>query len=75
MNQPINDRRSNAETEKKTVGGTHGAESKAGGGIQDILKKLQSDDIILLVVILLLLLDDCEDKLLLAVLAFVFLSD
>ena len=36
---------------------------------------IQNDDIILLAVILLLLVDDCSDKLLLAALAFIFLSD
>lgn len=43
-----------------------------GGGLLD---NIQNDDIILLAVILLLLMDDCSDKLLLAALAFIFLSD
>ena len=41
---------------------------------ETILGNLQVDDIILLVVILALILDDCEDKLLIGVLGFVFLS-
>ncbi|MDY3031553.1 MAG: hypothetical protein SOS24_07330 [Clostridia bacterium] len=47
-------------------------DNKKGGGIFD---GFETDDIILLVVIAILLLDDCEDKLLLAALAFVFLAD
>lgn len=37
--------------------------------------KLQSDDILLLIIILALLLNECEDKLLLLALAYVFFSD
>lgn len=48
------------------------APEKKSEGILDNLKK---DDIILLVVILVLLLDECDDKLLLAAIAFVFFSD
>lgn len=36
---------------------------------------LQSDDMILLIVIALLLINDCDDKLLLLALAYVFFSD
>lgn len=42
------------------------------GGIFD---NLQTDDIILGIVVLALLMDDCDDKLLIAALAFIFLSD
>lgn len=41
-------------------------------GLFDLIK---SDDVILLVVIFILLMDNCDDKLLLAALAFIFLSD
>lgn len=44
-------------------------------GIGNLLENLQSDDIILLIVILILLMDDCEDKMLLAALGFIFFSD
>ncbi|MBE7044508.1 MAG: hypothetical protein E7397_03190 [Ruminococcaceae bacterium] len=44
--------------------------AKAGS----FLDQLESDDIILGVVILLLLMNDCEDKLLLLAIAFVFFS-
>lgn len=37
--------------------------------------KLQSDDILLLIVITALLLNECEDKLLLLALAYIFFSD
>lgn len=42
------------------------------GGIFDEIK---ADDIILIVVVLALLLDDCDDKLLVAALGFIFISD
>ena len=44
-------------------------------GIVGFLKNLQSDDIILIAVIFALLIDDCDDKLLLIALGFVFFSD
>lgn len=43
-----------------------------GGGI---LSGLGTDDLILIVVALVLLIDDCDDKLLLIALAFIFLSE
>lgn len=42
------------------------------GGIFD---NIQTDDIILFIVIVALILDDCDDKMLLAALGFIFLSD
>ena len=39
-----------------------------------ILGKLETDDIILIAIILILLYDECDDKLLLAAIAFVFIS-
>lgn len=48
------------------------AEHMKIGGIFD---NLQNDDIILLAVIFILLINDCDDKLLIAALAFIFLSD
>lgn len=42
---------------------------------QGLLGRLETDDIILMIVIAALLLDDCDDKLLIAALAFIFLSD
>ena len=40
----------------------------------NIFGDLKNDDIILLVIIFVLLIDDCEDKLLLIALGFIFLS-
>ena len=40
-----------------------------------ILSGLGTDDLILIVVALVLLIDDCDDKLLLIALAFIFLSE
>ena len=45
-----------------------------GGIIHDFFGGLKNDDIILLVIIFILLLDDCEDKLLLTALGFIFFS-
>lgn len=39
------------------------------------LGRLQSDDLILLIIIMALLINDCNDKLLLLALAYVFFSD
>ena len=39
-----------------------------------ILSKLETDDIILIAIALLLLADDCDDKMLLIAIAFVFIS-
>ncbi len=55
-----------AEISKKTV-------PVRGHGLT--VGRLQSDDIILLVIIIALLLNDCDDKLLLLALAYVFFSD
>lgn len=40
-----------------------------------IFDNIHTDDIILIMVVLALLVDDCEDKLLIAALGFIFLSD
>lgn len=40
-----------------------------------VIGRLHTDDIVLLIVIALLLLNDCDDKLLLLALAYVFFSD
>ncbi|MDD6762918.1 MAG: hypothetical protein PUD92_04700 [Clostridiales bacterium] len=40
-----------------------------------IIGKLKADDMIILIVVALLLLNDCDDKLLLVSLAFIFFSD
>lgn len=40
-----------------------------------ILDNLNSDDIILLIIIIILILNNCEDKLLLLALGFIFFSD
>lgn len=45
-----------------------------GNVLNNFFGGLKNDDIILLVVIFILLLNDCEDKLLLAALGFVFFS-
>lgn len=55
-------------------------------GVKDIIKNqentsgklfsgLDNDDIILLIVFLILIMDNCEDRLLLLALAFIFFSD
>ena len=41
----------------------------------EFLSGLGTDDLILIVVALVLLIDDCDDKLLLIALAFIFLSE
>ena len=41
---------------------------------EGLLSNLQNDDIVLLIIIFILLMDDCEDKLLLAALGFIFFS-
>lgn len=46
----------------------------SGGILHNFFGGLKNDDVILLVVIFILLLDDCEDKLLLAALGFIFFS-
>lgn len=51
------------------------APDKKKDGIGGIFSNLENDDIILLVVFLLLIMDDCEDRLLLLALAFIFFSD
>lgn len=56
------------EVEKKSA---NAIGTKKNGGI---LSGIANDDIILLVVILALLMDGCEDKLLLAAIAFVLLT-
>lgn len=40
-----------------------------------VIGRLKTDDMILLIVVILLLLNDCDDKLLLISLAFIFFSD
>ncbi len=40
-----------------------------------LLDNIQTDDVILIIVVLALLLDDCEDKLLIAALGFIFISE
>lgn len=47
-------------------------EKPSKGGL---LENIKTDDIILIIVVLALILDDCDDKLLLAALGFIFLSD
>ncbi len=47
-------------------------EKPKNGGL---LENIKTDDIILIIVVLALILDDCDDKLLLAALGFIFLSD
>ncbi len=42
--------------------------------LNGLIPNLKSDDIILLVIIFVLLIDDCEDKLLLIALGFIFFS-
>ncbi len=60
--------------ENKCESGKYKNNRKDGhsGGIFD---NFETDDIILLVVALALLLDDCDDKLLLLALAFIFFSE
>lgn len=60
-----------AEPVKKMHIQTKKEEEKKSGLIDNI----QTDDIILLVVVLVLLMDGCDDKLLLAALGFIFVSE
>ena len=57
---------------QKEVQDKNELQKKHSGGFLDNLKQ---DDTILLAVIFVLLLDECDDKLLLAALGFIFLSD
>ena len=49
-------------------------EKESAGKHDGLLGNLQNDDIVLLIIIFILLMDDCEDKLLLAALGFIFFS-
>lgn len=74
MPEPVTHRPDNPAKQppyKKTEDISMAKHEKKGG----IFDNLQNDDIILLVVIFILLIDDCDDKLLIAALAFIFLSD
>lgn len=56
---------------------THEEKSKNESGrsiLNNLLGDLKTDDIILLVVIFILLIDECDDKLLLIALGFIFFS-
>ena len=44
------------------------------GDIRSFFKNLEADDIILIAIALLLLADDCDDKMLLVAIAFIFIS-
>ena len=44
------------------------------GNIGSFFKNLETDDIILIAIALLLLADDCDDKMLLVAIAFIFIS-
>lgn len=50
-------------------------EKEQSGILGGILGNFELDDIILLIVVAALLLDDCEDKLLIGALAFIFFAD
>ena len=52
----------------------HEIQPDNGSVLHNFFGNLNNDDIILLVVIFILLLDDCEDKLLLAALGFIFFA-
>lgn len=52
----------------------HEIQPDNGSILHNFFGNLNNDDIILLVIIFILLLDDCEDKLLLAALGFIFFS-
>lgn len=56
--------------DEKPCGAEHSPQKKGG-----ILGNLSNDDIILAVVLLILFMDGCEDKLLLAAIGFLLLSD
>lgn len=50
-------------------------EKKKGGFLDGIFGNMEADDIILLIVVLALIMDDCDDKLLLLALGFIFISE
>ena len=52
----------------------HETQTDSGGILHNFFGNFNNDDIILLVIIFILLLDNCEDKLLLAALGFIFFS-
>lgn len=59
-----------AEPVKKMKVQTKKEEKESG-----LMDNIQTDDIILLAVVLVLLIDGCDDKLLLAALGFIFISE
>ncbi len=61
--------------EKKEIKKCEAHKEKKDASLGGILGDLKTDDIILIVIALALLIDDCDDKLLLIALAFVFFSD
>lgn len=52
----------------------HIEKKNQAGSIGSIFKNLETDDIILIAIALLLLADDCDDKMLLIAIAFIFIS-
>ena len=47
----------------------------SNNGTKVFFKNLETDDLLLIAVLLILFLDDCEDKMLIAAVAFLLLSD
>jgi len=62
--------------EKREQAPVHKKEERQNGLFdgESFLSRLEKDDIILIIVAIILLADDCEDKLLLVALAFIFLT-
>lgn len=65
------------KAEKKEPERVHKEEKHTDNGLFQngkLFGKFESDDIILLIVVFILLMDECDDKLLLAALAFIFFN-
>ena len=68
-----NDRGKNCE-EKKPCDDVHIKKNNQTTDIKSFFKNLETDDIILIAIAFLLLADDCDDKMLLLAIGFIFIS-
>lgn len=67
--------KSQSEPKKEEcINNLHIEKKNQTGDIRSFFKNLETDDIILIAIALLLLADDCDDKMLLIAIAFIFIS-
>lgn len=74
VKEPVPAPKPEPEKEEKKVCRTDGCKDK-DGFLPGILDNFEADDFILIIVIFALLADDCDDKLLILALAFIFFSE